>query len=148
MIIATAWAPQIIHFEKLWDYLQQALSWFCPPIIALFVMGLFWKGANKRGAYWAIIVGSIITVFSIVFNSAPWKPHFLYMTGIHFAVCCLAMWLGSKGYVSTVDLSNVVWNKSEYDEETAALQSLPWYKNYRYQAAGLVIIVVIILLMF
>ncbi len=77
MIIATAWAPQIVHFEKLWDYLQQALSWFCPPVLALFIMGLFWKKANSTGALWCIVVGTVISVFSIIFNSADWKPHFL-----------------------------------------------------------------------
>jgi len=31
MIIAVIWAPQIGSFEKLWDYLQNTLAWFCPP---------------------------------------------------------------------------------------------------------------------
>jgi SSS family solute:Na+ symporter len=103
MAIATAWAPQIIHFEKLWDYLQLALSWFCPPIIALFVMGLFWKGSNVRGAYSAIIVGSIITVLAIAFNNALWKPHFLYMTVIHFVISCIAMYVGSMRWAKSSD---------------------------------------------
>lgn len=150
MIIATAWAPQIIHFEKLWDYLQQALSWFCPPIIALFVMGLFWKRANVRGAYWAIIVGSVITVFSIVFHNADWKPHFLYMTGIHFLASCVAMVIGSltAPRMSEEQLQKTVWSPQEYKTETAALQALPWYKNYRVHAVLLLLIVVVILLVY
>ena len=150
MIIATAWAPQIVHFEKLWDYLQQALSWFCPPVLALFIVGLFWKGANSRGALWCIVVGTVISVFSIVFNSAPWKPHFLYMTGIHFAISCLALIVGSMTGTgkSEEELRNVVWSPAEFQAETAAMQALPWYKNYRYQGVGLVILVIIILLIY
>lgn len=150
MIIATVWAPQILKFDQLWDYLQQALSWFCPPIIALFVMGLFWKGSNAKGALWTIIVGSIITVVSIIFNANPAKPHFLYMTGIHFAFSCLAMYIGSKlGEKSDDDvIENMVWTPAVYKAETLELQSLPFYKNYRFQALLLVIITAIILIVY
>jgi len=150
MIIATAWAPQIVHFEKLWDYLQQALSWFCPPVLALFAIGLFWKGANSRGALWCIVVGTAISVFSIVFNNAEWKPHFLYMTGIHFLVSCLALIIGSmagKGKPD-IELKDLVWSPAEYRNETVALKALPWYKNYRYQGLILVLIVILILLVY
>lgn len=148
MIIATAWAPQIVHFEKLWDYLQQALSWFCPPVLALFIIGLFWRKANSTGALWCMVIGTLISVFSIIFNSAPWKPHFLYMTGIHFAISCLAVIVGSMtGQSKTAaELKDVVWSPAEYHAETASLQSLPWYKNYRYQGLALIIMVIIILL--
>ncbi len=148
MIVATAWAPQIVHFEKLWDYLQQALSWFCPPVLALFVVGLFWKGANTRGALWCIIIGTIISVISIVFNSADWKPHFLYMTGIHFAICCFAIIVGSLSGIgkSDIELKDLVWSPAEYHAETTVLKELPWYKNYRYQGLILIAIVILILL--
>lgn len=150
MVIATAWAPQIVHFEKLWDYLQQALSWFCPPIIALFVMGLFWKKANVRGAYWTIIVGSVITVFSIVFNNAEWKPHFLYMTGWHFLASCIAMVIGSLSgkHKTDEELKDTVWSPAQYRAETAELNQLPRYKNYRVHAVILLIIVAVILLIY
>ncbi len=150
MVIATIWAPQIVHFDKLWDYLQQALSWFCPPIIALFVVGLFWKGANNRGSYWAIAIGSVITVLSIVFNDADWKPHFLYMTGIHFAICCIAMVIGSlTGYNKTKEeLGDTVWSAEEFRQETVALSKLPWYYNYRIHGLILVAIVIVILLIY
>lgn len=150
MAIAALWAPQIIHFEKLWDYLQQALSWFCPPIIALFITGLFWKGANDKGAYWTVIVGSIVTIFSIAFNGAEWMPHFLYMTGIHFLISCAAMIIGSlSGSPKSAEvISNTVWSKASYHAESAELEQVAWYKNYRYHAVGLVIVVLVILLIY
>lgn len=150
MIIATAWAPQIIHFEKLWDYLQQALSWFCPPIIALFMVGLFWRGANKTGALWAIIVGSVISILAIVFNGTSWMPHFLYVTIFHFGISALAMIIGSL--IGTedkdVNLDDTVWSLSSYTSETAELKAMPWYKNYRVHGAILLVIIVIILIVY
>lgn len=148
MVIATAWAPQIVHFDKLWDYLQQALSWFCPPIVALFAMGLFWKKANSNGALWTIVIGTIITLLSIVFNDASWKPHFLYMTIIHFFISCLAMVIGSMLSKKPATENDAVWSVSSYHAETAELSALPWFKNYRIQGAILVVLVIIILLIF
>lgn len=150
MVIAVAWAPQIQHFEKLWDYLQQALSWFAPPVIALFAMGLLWKRANKSGAMAGIIVGTAISVFVIIFNGASWMPHFLYMTGIHFAICCLAIWGGSLATAPPPAevVENTVWSPASYRKESQELKGLPWYKNYRYQGFTLVAIIVVILMIY
>jgi len=149
MILATAWAPQIVHFEKLWDYLQQALSWFCPPIVALFVMGLFWKKANANGALWTIVIGGIITILSIVFNNAPWKPHFLYTASLHFFISCVAMVIGSL--ISSKPATageGTVFSWASYREETLELNARPWYKNYRLHGLLLVGAVIIILIIF
>ena len=165
MIIATAWAPQIVHFDKLWDYLQAALSWFCPPVLAMFIMGLFWKGANAKGALWAVIVGVPISIYAMLTSLHEFfpggfgdalrsldeaSPHFLYMTVVHFAICCLAIVFGSKTSTgkSAEALDKVVWTPAEYHAETAEIAALPWYKNYRYQGLALVIIVIIILLVY
>ena len=152
MFIATAWAPQIIHFEQLWVYLQKALSWFCPPIVALFVMGLFWNRGTVRGAHAGILIGSVITVFVIlmdtVFVENSFMPNFLYTATIHFAVTCLAIVAGSLTgpEPDPEKLRGVVWSAGEYRAETDALKKLPFYQNYRYQGIALVIIVILILL--
>lgn len=150
MLIAVLWAPQIQHFEKLWDYLQFVLSWFSPPIIALFVVGLFWKRANQTGALWCIIVGALMTGFVIAFNANEQMIDFLYMTGIHFSICVIAHVIGSL-LTEAPDpevVENTVWKPSGFHKETEELKQLAWYKNYRYQGAGLIAIVVVILLIF
>ncbi|MDX1672480.1 MAG: sodium:solute symporter [Balneolaceae bacterium] len=150
MLIAVVWAPQIQNFEKLWDYLQYVLSWFSPPVLALFAMGLFWKRATKTGAMWCIAVGAVITVFAIGFNAQEQIIDFLYMTGIHFALCCIAHAVGSllSDPPAPDVVENTVWQPAAFRKETAELKSMAWYKNYRYQAAALVAIVVVIILIF
>ena len=150
MIIAAAWAPYITNFEKLWDYLQFVLSWFCPPIIALFVMGLFWRKANGRGAIATIVVGFLITLFAIFFNNNEQTMDFLYMTTLHFVLCCMAMYIGSlSGAAPSAEvIKNMVWNAAGFREESVALKQLAWYKNYRYQGMILIAIVVAILIAF
>ena len=45
MVLAVAWAPQIERLESLWQYLQAVLANAVPPVCALFLVGLFWRGA-------------------------------------------------------------------------------------------------------
>lgn len=153
MIIAIIWAPQIGNFEKLWDYLQNTLAWFCPPIVALFVMGLFFKNSNDLGATVSVGIGFAITLFLILneaFGLYAGMPHFLYTATIHFVICCLAIFLFSQfgTHKPASELAQLVWTREEYAQETVKLAQAPWWQNYRYHAVGLVVLVVIILLMY
>jgi len=57
MVFAVLWTPQISHFPTLWQYLQSILSYLTPPIVAVFVLGLFWRRANGAGALAGIGLG-------------------------------------------------------------------------------------------
>lgn len=153
MVLAILWAPKIGDFEKLWDYLQNTLAWFCPPVVALFVMGLFSKRTNNLGALASIVVGFSITAFLIghkMNESSMVLPNFLYVAFWHFIICCVVLFafsfLGSAKPES--ELAKVVWTRAELANETIELRDLPWYKNYRYQAIALIIIVTVILFIY
>jgi len=154
MVLSAVWAPMIVNFDKLWDYLQQSLSWFCPPIVALFVMGIFWKRANNTGAIYTIIIGGILTVvgilFSTIWQDVSWRPHFLYYATVHFVLSCLAMYFGSLTAPAPAPekLETTIWTKAEYMEESESLKDLAWYKNYRYQGMALVFMVITILILY
>jgi len=152
MILAVWWAPKIGNFEKLWDYLQQTLAWFSPPVVALFAMGLFSKRVNQTGAIASIIVGFAMTIFLIadaMYNFIE-LPNFLYVAGIHFALSALTLYFVSL--MTSPPPSNktdaLIWTIEEYNEETKSLSDLPWYKNYRYQSLALIAVVIIILIWF
>ncbi len=153
MVIAIFWAPQIGHFEKLWDYLQNTLAWFCPPIVALFVMGLFFKRTNTTGAILSIIVGFLLTAGLIgikMSGSDIVLGNFLYVAFWHFLICCGLLFVGSffGENKAETELAKLVWSRSEFTEETAALKLEPWYTNYRYHGLALIIVVTIILLIY
>src|SRR3546814_16933922 len=57
MVLAVDWAPQIERVASLWQYLQAVLAYAVGPICALFLVGLFWRGANASGALACIVVG-------------------------------------------------------------------------------------------
>jgi len=153
MVIAIFWAPQIGNFEKLWDYLQNTLAWFCPPIVALFVMGLFFKRTNTTGAILSIVVGFLITAWLVglkATGSTLDLGNFLYVAFWHFLICCALLFVGSffGANKSEAELAKVVWTREEFAAETVALRSEPWYTNYRYHGLALLILVTIILLIY
>jgi SSS family solute:Na+ symporter len=153
MIIAILWAPQIGKFEKLWDYLQNTLAWFCPPIVALFVVGLFSKRVNNFGAMAGIFVGGSITLFLILAQAFSWEaglPHFLYMAFIHFMICIATMFLVSHYYgsMTAANTDGMVWTKAEFDHMQSELKKLPWWQNYQLHGLILLLIIVVILIMY
>ena len=153
MVMAVIWAPQIGTFEKLWDYLQNTLAWFCPPVVALFVMGIFTKKVNNTGALLSIGVGLLITVALISMEISGQRealPNFLYVAGIHFGICALLLWFGSMGgeQKPEAELAQLVWTTDTYRADAKVLDALPWYKNYIYQGIALVVVLIIILILY
>lgn len=157
MLIAAIWAPFIDSFPSLWDYLQMVLSFICPPVVALFIFGLFTKKVNRKGANAAIVVGVILGAASIAYqaylNGNPGLesilPHYLYLAGIIFVICS-AVLVG----VSTLtgqedrDWDNLIWTFRHFRLESQSLKSLPFYKNYRYQSVALLVLIALILIIF
>lgn len=163
VILACLWAPQIEKFGDLFGYLQYVLSFICPPVVAVFLLGLFWKRANATGAFTALMVGFGITtilVTSLIINgqnatSPEAIPsffkflnsiHFLHMAFYLFVICSIAHIVASLAteVPPLVKTQDYTWTKEVLDAETKALQGVAWYKNYRVLAVILIIITILI----
>lgn len=138
MLLAAIWAPFIETFPSLWQYLQTVLGYIAPPIVACFLMGLFWKRANAQGAFVALLVGIGIGALDVIFRIAGisnilTEPHFLYLATFRFLLSVLTIYVVSllTPAPSADKVAAYIWTKSVYDEETQELLALPWYKNYR-----------------
>jgi SSS family solute:Na+ symporter len=138
MILSAAWAPQIVNFPSLFSYLQNILAFISPPIVALFLTGLFWRRANGHGAFAAIMVGGIISVVGIVStvtgaDNILTQIHFLYMAGIILLLCTIIVIVVSLLTTPPDEekVESFIWTKKVYDAETEELKLMPWYQNYR-----------------
>jgi SSS family solute:Na+ symporter len=147
MCITVAWAPQIANFESLMNYMQGVLALISPPVVAIFLLGLFWKRANADGAFAALMVGlviALVTVASQVYELLPdWNSvHFLVKAPIILAICAAVQVVVS---LSTAPppadkIIGMTWNNQVYEEDSAALRGLPWYQNYRTLAIILLVV--------
>jgi SSS family solute:Na+ symporter len=143
MVLAVYWAPQIERFASLWQYLQAVLAYAVGPICALFLVGLFWRGANAIGAVACIAVGVFGGIGLFYFNvmaDAPWSMHFLYITPILFLACSTALVLVSVFSAPDPRSDNTMrWTPAFFRAESFALQAVPLWQNYRVQASALVV---------
>jgi SSS family solute:Na+ symporter len=59
LLVAVAWAPQLQRFPSLWQYLQAVLAYVVPPVVTLFVSGMFWRAATgcrrRNHALWLAV---------------------------------------------------------------------------------------------
>jgi SSS family solute:Na+ symporter len=147
MVITVAWAPQIANFESLMNYMQGVLALISPPVVAIFLIGLFWKRANADGAFAALMTGlviALVTVTSEITDLIPaWnKVHFLIKAPIIFAVCSFVQIAVSMitAPPPSEKLVGFTWNQAVYDEDSAALKGLAWHENYRVMAVILLVI--------
>jgi SSS family solute:Na+ symporter len=155
VILAAAWTPIIASFKNLWEYLQTILSYIAPPVVAVFITGLFWKRANGHAAIAAFAVGFSIAMVLVLNNINGWMPsirniHFLYMTGILFVICLITVIVVSLATAPppVEKTTGMTWTRKVFEEETLSLQGVPWYKNYRILSILLLIATAIVVGMF
>lgn len=147
LVLAAFWAPQIANFDSIIKYFQQILSYMAPPVVAVFILGLFWKRASATGAFSGLVSGLVIAIILIVSKSGSWL-HFLYMAPIIFSltiIVIVAVSLMTKAPdFSTIE--NYTWTKKFYDTESKALIGVPWYKNFRVLSIGILIITTLLVI--
>ncbi len=151
VILASLWAPQIAKYGDLFRYLQDILGYIAPPVVSVFVLGLFWQRANSHGSFFSLMFGllmSVIWVVGIVGEVDHWffQMHFLLRTTVLFLLCLIvhaAVSLATPPPAAD-KLAGMVWTPALIKEETEELAGLPWYENYRYLAVLLLIVTIFV----
>lgn len=137
MFIAVLWAPQISKSESFMDYMQGVLALISPPVVAVFLLGLFSKKTTANGAFAGLITGFVLGIAFVLLpfwgeNSITQIP-FLLKAPLLFFTCMAVTYLVSLGgKVKTVEeLEGLVWSKRLYTDESKEMRGLVWYNNYR-----------------
>ena len=136
--IAALWAPQIQKFDSVVKYFQELLSFVVPPVVAVFVLGLFWKRASATGAFAGLMSGLVMAILLALDRKLL---HLTPLAGMNFLYVAPIIFLVSAGIIilvsrvtpapSETKVANYVWQRSAFAEESAELAALPWYQNYR-----------------
>ena len=144
MAAAALWAPQIARFDSIVKYFQQILAYIAPPVVAVFVLGLFWKRTTASGAFAGLLAGFGLAVIVLVLRSTTnlSEFNFLYITPLLTALCSAVIVIVSLS-TDAPDVSVVeryVWNSQIYKAESQSLASKPYYLNYRVLSIALLIV--------
>jgi SSS family solute:Na+ symporter len=89
-LIAASWAPMIRHFQGLWAYLQQVFAFVASPLVATFVLGLWWKRLGSTAAWRGLVCGHVFSaLFFVALATGLVQIHFTIIAGIVFASTAL-----------------------------------------------------------
>ncbi|MDZ7718472.1 MAG: sodium/sugar symporter [Balneolaceae bacterium] len=63
LITAGLMAPQLDNVPQVFQYIQEYTGMVSPGILAVFLMGLFWKKTTSKGAIYGVLASIVIAVF-------------------------------------------------------------------------------------
>jgi SSS family solute:Na+ symporter len=152
LVVAVAWAPQLQLFPSLWQYLQAVLAYAVPPVVALFLVGMFWRGANADGAAAAMVVGSFCGFSLFMINAVlHWTQfHFLYAAPILTlldAAILVGVSLRTGAGLSSAGAATP-WKLDFSRAEQLRQQLVPLWQDYRFQAAALLALTAAVVIAF
>ena len=142
MIIAAVWAPMIENFGGIWIYLQQMYTIFVPPIVVLFLVGVFYPRGNSRGAFVTLTLGTLLGIIFFIFQQLGfWTVHFTITAGIVVVISSfLFVFFSQSAPPPTIDVIQRFTFRKELinqDNEGVAI-----YQNYKYWALVLFLCIV------
>ncbi len=152
LVVAVAWAPQLQLFPSLWQYLQAVLAYAVPPVVALFVSGMFWRGATADGAAASMLFGSLCGFALFLVNAVfHWTHlHFLYAAPILTLIDTAILVGVSLGKPVSLDASReaTMWQPSFSRAEQLRLRLVPLWQDYRFLAVALLAVTAAVVIIF
>lgn len=107
VVVGILWVPFMKYISsQLFIYLQSVQAYISPPIAAVFLLGIFWKRVNGRGAFAALITGLILGGARFILEvwngmqpfSEGWVLGLVKINFLHYAVymflICTAVSIG------------------------------------------------------
>jgi SSS family solute:Na+ symporter len=150
MLVAALWAPFIGIFGGLFSYLQTAFSYVVPPVVVIFIMGVFWRRGSGAAAFVTLVGGHLLSAGLFVAGPVTGmvEVHFAIMAGVLTGACVLlyvAAALIAKPAAEEKTLG-LTWASRVRDGRLRASGSA--WKDYRIQAALLVAATVVVVVFF
>jgi len=143
IVMAALYAPLIERFGSLFEYFQSTLAYLVPPIVAVYLGGLFSARFTADGGFWAIVAGLALglPLFVLKEVTGAWTAaglpaiHFTYMSLIMFATALVIMAVVSRFGTPPADARATVFHRSDLAPGPGAPAG--GLRDYRIQAGAL-----------
>jgi SSS family solute:Na+ symporter len=107
LVIAVLLAPLLGNIDQAFQFIQEYTGVVSPGILAVFLMGLFWKKSTNNGAIWGVITSIPIALFfkvapkgwsdGSIFPDIPFLHQMLITCLLSMAIIVLISYLEGKG---------------------------------------------------
>jgi SSS family solute:Na+ symporter len=117
LLLAWAWAPFLVSFERIFSYIQEFWGLITPGVAVVFLGGLFWKGATARGAVW--VMGSTLPVTVGIKALTPGAAFLdqMWLAGIALSILLAVLSLTDSRGASSPSASHAEEDSSSLDRE-------------------------------
>jgi SSS family solute:Na+ symporter len=128
IIIGVLIAPSLGTLDQAFQYIQEYTGFISPGVLAVFIMGLFWKRTSTKAALVAVILA---IPFSVGFKYLTPGIPFLDRMGLCFLLLCAIM-----------AVISIMENKN--DDPKAIYYEADWFKTSRlFNALSMVVILIV-----
>ena len=129
MLVAALWAPQIANFQGIWVYLQQMFSIIVPPVVVVFLVGVFYARGNGAGAFWTLMIGTVLGVVLFVLGQLGlWTFHFTTNVGLMVLLCTLIFVVVSRATAAPdrADIADLIYRPGLLAADEGATGLADW----------------------
>jgi solute:Na+ symporter, SSS family len=160
VVISIGTAYMVMSAKGIMDYVQALFSFFIAPLLGAVLMGMFWKGATKAGAFWGLLIGTLtsISLFAWVkidpsalryVALSPYAKDLaedmyraLWSLSVTFIVILVVSLFGTAR--PDAELNGLVYGATKLPKE----EPVPFFKNEWYWAGVAVVVFVGLQIMF
>ena len=123
LVVGALWAPVVMSFGNIFSYFQECWFFIAGPIMAIFLLAVFWAGATSTAAVWTL--GLCIPMFVL--------PYVLRLLEVQMNAFNLAgfVYLGSLAFMAVVSfytmppdrakIQRVLWTRATLNLPRAVL---------------------------
>lgn len=140
MAVACTWAPLIQQFDGIFQYIQEAFAYIVPPVVAIFILGMFWRRGNRHAAFWTLIGGHTLSALIFILVQVDViNIHFTITAGLLTLICCgifaVTSMMGEKPDTKKID--DVIFKAKDIRPEEP---DTPLLKDYRFHSVIVLIL--------
>ncbi|MFI3294308.1 MAG: sodium/sugar symporter, partial [Rikenellaceae bacterium] len=111
LVIALCIAPMLGGLGQVFQYIQEYTGLVSPGILGVFLMGLFWKGANNKGAVWGVLLSipvALLLKFLPAMTGGAVALPFLDQMGYTLLATLLIIYVVSKMTMASTEPSRAI----------------------------------------
>ncbi len=126
LVIALILAPQLKNLGQVFQYIQEYTGVVSPGILAVFMLGLFWKKATNKGAIWGVVLSIPIALYfkvapqgwseAPIFVTLPFMHQMMWTWILSMVIIMAVSWIENKG---TDNEKGIVLSKKLFQTDSA-----------------------------